>query len=152
MMSAPLEKDARCESQEARMQRSTHAANVPSTFSCRLQWKARRAEVEVLAKQAADLSDDAKRIPVLADTTLVRAFQSRSAAQPADPSAVGRHHNSSAVEPSQSAPTWRFLLCFAQMWMSNSGQTFPPFARTVLEYLGKSIHHPHQMSLAQFSA
>ena len=38
------------------------------------------------------------------------------------------------------------------MWMSKSGQTFPPFARTVLEYLGKSIHHPHQMSLAQFSA
>ena len=38
------------------------------------------------------------------------------------------------------------------MWMSKSGQAFPPFARTVLNYLGRSIHHPHQMSLAQFSA
>ena len=119
-----------------------------------MQWKARRAEIEVLAKQAADLSDDAKRLPVLADTTLVRAFQGRSVAQPADqsPRAVGEHQSSSDAHSAQSPPTWRFLLCFAQMWMSKSGQTFPPFARTVLEYLGKSIHHPHQMSLAQFSA
>ena len=36
--------------------------------------------------------------------------------------------------------------------MKKSGQAFPPFARTVLEYLGKNIHHPHQLSLAQFSA
>ena len=36
--------------------------------------------------------------------------------------------------------------------MKKSGQPFPPFARTVLEYLDKHIHHPHQMSLAQFSA
>ena len=36
--------------------RRTHADSMPSTFSCRLQWKARRAQIEVLAKQAADLS------------------------------------------------------------------------------------------------
>ena len=38
------------------------------------------------------------------------------------------------------------------MWMKKTGRAFPPFARTVLEYMGNSIHHPHQMSLAQFSA
>ena len=38
------------------------------------------------------------------------------------------------------------------MWISKSGQAFPPFASTVLEYIGRSIHHPHQISLAQFSA
>ena len=38
------------------------------------------------------------------------------------------------------------------MWMQKTGQAFPSFARTVLEYLGKNIHHPHQISLAQFSA
>ena len=38
------------------------------------------------------------------------------------------------------------------MWITKSGEAFPPFARTVLEYLGQNIHHPHQMSLAQFSA
>ena len=59
-----------------RIARRMHAVNVPSTFSCRLQWKARRAEIEVLANQAASLSDDAKRIPVLADTTLLRAWES----------------------------------------------------------------------------
>jgi len=119
-----------------RISRRTHADDVPSTFSCRLQWKARRAEIEVLAKQATDLSHDAKRIPVLADTTLFRGFQS------------GRK----AKRPVESPPTWRFLVCFSQIWMKKSGRAFPPFARTVLEYMGNSIHHPHQMSLAQFSA
>ena len=51
-----------------RISRRTHADNVPATFSCRLHWKARRAEIELLAKQAASLSHDSKRIPVLADT------------------------------------------------------------------------------------
>ena len=137
-----------------RISRRTHADNVPSTLSCRLQWKARRAEIEVLAKQATDLSHDAKRIPVLADTTLVRGFQSGSAAQPADPlpAAVRTPHGHSAARPVQSLPTWRFLVCFTQMWIEKTGQAFPPFARTVLEYMGNNIHHPHQMSLAQFSA
>ena len=57
-----------------RISRKTHADDAPSTFSCRLQWKARRAEIEVLARQAESLADTAKRIPVLADTTLVRSF------------------------------------------------------------------------------
>ena len=39
--------------------RKTHADNVPSTFNCRLQWKARLAEIEVLAKQADNLCDAA---------------------------------------------------------------------------------------------
>ena len=38
------------------------------------------------------------------------------------------------------------------MWMKKTDLAFPPFARTVLEYMGNNIHHPHQMSLAQFSA
>ena len=38
------------------------------------------------------------------------------------------------------------------MWMNKSGQAFPPFARTVLEYMDKNIHHPQQLSLAQFCA
>ena len=112
-----------------------HADKVPTTFSCRLQWKARRAEIEVLAKQAADFSHDATRIPVLADTTLVRGFQSGNAAQLA-----------------HSPPTWRFLVCFIQVWLQKSGEAFPLFARTVLDYMGNRIHHPHQMSLSQLSA
>ena len=81
------------------------------------------------------LTNDAKRIPVLADTTLLRTLDSCSAARLA-----------------HSPPTRSFLLCCTQMWMQNSGQAFPSFARTVLEYLGKNIHYSHQISLAQFSA
>ncbi len=36
--------------------------------------------------------------------------------------------------------------------MSKSGQAFPPFAPIVLQYLGFALHHPHQISLAQFCA
>jgi len=137
-----------------RISRRTHADNVHSDFSCRLQWKARRAEIEILAKQATDFANDAKRIPVLADTTLVRGFQRGSAERPADPlpAAERTPHGRSATQPVHSPPTWRFLVCLTQMWMKKTGQAFPPFARLVLEYIGNNIHHPHQMSLAQFSA
>ena len=100
-----------------RISRKTHADNVASTFSCRLQWKARRAEIEYLAKGAAKLSDDAKRIPVLADTTLLRAFHGGSTVQPAT--------TDSATQPVHTLPTWRLLLCLNQMWMKKSGQAFP---------------------------
>ena len=43
-------------------------------------------------------------------------------------------------------------MSFTQVWLQKSGEAFPSFARTVLEYMGNSIHHPHQMSLAQFCA
>ena len=127
-----------------RVSRRTHADNVASTFSCRLQWKARRAEIQYLAKDAAALCDDAKRIPVLADTTLLRAFHGGSTVQPA--------RTDSAAQPVYTLPTWRLLLCLNQMWMKKSGQAFPRFAPMVLQYMGHGIHHPHQMSLAQFSA
>ena len=39
-----------------------------------------------------------------------------------------------------------------KMWMSKCGQPSPSFATKVLECIGAKVHHPHQMSLAQFSA
>ena len=116
--------------------RKTHADNVAPTYSCRLQWKARRAEIEVLASQAARRCHDAQRIPVLADTTLLRGFFTATGAS----------------QTGHTLPQWRLLLCLNQMWESKCGQAFPPFAPKVLNCLGHSIHHPHQMSLAQFSA
>ena len=127
-----------------RVSRRTHADNAASTFSCRFQWKARRAEIEYLAKDAADLCNHAKRIPVLADTTLLRTFHGSTTVQPA--------RTDGAAQPVYTLPTWRLLLCLNQMWMKKSGQAFPPFAPMVLQYMGHGIHHPHQMSLAQFSA
>ncbi len=52
----------------------------------------------------------------------------------------------------RSTPTWRFLVCFTQIWISKSGQALPPFAPKVLEYFDFALHHPHQMNLAQFCA
>ena len=129
---------------QLRISRRTHADNVASSFSCRLQWKARRAQIEYLAKQAADLSKEAKRIPVLADTTLLRGCQGGSAPVPA--------HREISAEPVHTPPKWRLLVCLKQMWMKKSGQAFPSFAPMVLDYIGHSIHHEHQLSLAQFSA
>jgi len=127
-----------------RISRRTHADNVASSFSCRLQWKARRAEIDCLGKQAADLCETAKRIAVLADTTLFRAYGGQSAAQSAP--------TDSAALPVHTPPNWRLLVCLQQIWMTKSGQAFPPCARIVLDYMGHSIHHPHQISLAQFCA
>ena len=91
---------------------------------------------------------------MLAETTLLRGFQSGTAARLAGgyPAAEKTLHGDSAAQPVYSPPTWRFLVCFTQVWLQKGGEAFPPFARTVLDYLGNSIHHPHQMSLAQFSA
>jgi hypothetical protein len=154
-----------------RVTRRTHADNVPSTFSCRMQWKARRAEIEVLANQAVDISNDAKRMPVVADITVLRTLGSGSAARPAQCPPTWRYlfsftqmwmskcitvlrtlSSGSAARPAQCPPTRGYLLCFTQMWMSKCGQPFPSFANKVLECIGANIHHPHQMSLAQFSA
>ena len=139
-----------------RIHRSTHADNMASKFSCRLQWKARRAEIEVLASEAERSSNRAKRIPVLADITLLRGFSGGAEQHPE----TAQHSNSagrpgqrrSAVQPLHTPPTWRLLLCLTQMWLKKSGQAFPPCARMVLDYMGHSIHHSHQLSLAQFSA
>ena len=112
------------------VKRVTHPDDSPSTFSCRLQWKARRAEIEVLAQQATNLSNDAKRIPVLADTHLLRGFHFSGAAQ----------------------SLYHLFVCLTQMWIQKEGRALPPFAPLVLAYLGIPCHHAHQMSLAQFSA
>ena len=131
----PSELHQRSTGLPAEITRRTHPDDAPSTFSCRLQWKARRAEIEVLAKQASALCDDAKRIPVLADTTLLRGCAAASAGPPG------------------SAPLdWRLLLCLTQLWISRTGQSFPAVASTLLQYLGHSPNHKHQISLAQFSA
>ena len=53
-----------------------------SAFTCRHQWKARRAEIEYLAREAERKSNEAKRIPVLADVALLRSHRAASATKP----------------------------------------------------------------------
>ena len=79
---------------------------IPPVFSCRLQWKARRAEIETLANKAQNATEQAKRIPVLADVANLRTLS-----RPAS---------------SVAKPTWRFILCFTQLWIQKFNRAYPP--------------------------
>ena len=105
---------------------------IPPEFSCRLQWKARRAEIETLANKAQNATEQAKRIPVLADVVNLRTLS-----RPAS---------------SVAKPTWRFILCFTQLWIQKFNRAYPPWAPCVLEFLGHAMHHSTQISLAAFAA
>ena len=102
----------------------------PTTFNCRQQWKARRADIELLAVRAEEKSNAAKRIPVLADTTLCRT------------------HNPGTG----SAPPLELLCCLSQWWTQQCGRALPCFAPRILAFLNTSLHHEHQLTVAEFSA
>ena len=117
--------------------RTTCPEGSPSTWSCRLQWKARRAEIEVLAQQAEALTNAAKRIPVISDTTLLRAFGSGGATQPAF--------------QTDAPPRW-LIACLTQVWIQKSNNAYPAFAHRIMAFLGIVLHHVHQLNIAQYSA
>ena len=102
----------------------------PTTFNCRQQWKARRAEIELLAVRAEEKSNAAKRIPVLADTTLCRTHSPGTG----------------------SAPPLELLYCRAQWWIQQCGRALPCFAPRILAFLNMSLHNEHQLTVAEFSA
>ena len=105
-------------------------------FNCRLQWKTRRWEIDLLAERAIAKADAGKRIPVLADVTLLRCVRSmppdRSAAQPAPPPHL-----------------W---LCLTQLWIQKTRMAYPSSATMVAVYLGYNLHHETQLSLGEFAA
>jgi hypothetical protein len=102
----------------------------PTTFNCRQQWKARRAEIELLAVRAEAKSNAAKRIPVLADTTLCRT-----------------HISATGI-----APPLDLLCCLSQWWIQRCGRALPCFASCILAFLSTPLHHEHQLTVAEFSA
>ena len=109
--------------------------SIAPKFNCRPQWKARRAEIETLANKAEMASDQAKRIPVIADTTTLRTF--RIPGGPSDTLWI---------------PVGCLLLCLTQLWIQKFSRGYPPWARCVLEFCGCPMHHPSQISLAEFAA
>ena len=102
----------------------------PTTFNCRQQWKARRAEIELLAIRAEEKSNAAKRIPVLADTTLCRTHSPGTG----------------------SAPPLGLMCCLSQWCIQQCGRALPCFAPRILGFLNTSLHHEHQLTVAEFSA
>ena len=101
----------------------------PAAFSCRLQWKARRAEIEVLAMRAEDKCNAAKRIPVVADTILCRTY---------------------SVEPRNALPL-DLLCCLSQWWIQQCGRALPCFAPRIFAFLDASMYHEHQLTVAEYS-
>ena len=118
--------------QKLKLKRSESAPDTTCVYSCKMQWKARRAEIELLANKAAESSDHAKRIPVMADVTLLRACRSSGATQP--------------VVPLDAA------LWLTQLLIQKTNNAFPSFTPKLLAFLFGHLHHPHQLTLAQFSA
>ena len=92
-----------------------------AVFTCRHQWKARRADIEVLACRAEDKTDRAKRIPVLADVTLLRSHRESAATM------SGHKKNTLS---------WSDWLVYTQLWMRIGQTRYPPWAPRILEYLG----------------
>ena len=68
------------------------------------------------------------------------------------PMAIPTCAAASAGPPGSAPLDWRLFLCLTQLWIGKTGQSFPPCASTLLQYLGQSPNHQHQISLAQFSA
>ena len=106
-------------------------------FTCRHQWKARRADIEVLARRAEAKTDRAKRIPVLADVTLLRSHR--------DSAATVSGHQKNTL-------SWSDWLVYTQLRMRIGQTGYPPWASRILEYLGHVLHHPTQLTLAEFAA
>jgi len=102
----------------------------PAACNCRQQWKARRAEIEVRAAIAEDKCNAAKRIAVIADTTLCRT------------------HTASAGDIRPLG-----LLCvLSQWWIQQCGRALPCFASRILLFLNTRLFHDDQLTVAEYSA
>ena len=106
------------------------ASSEPGRSNCRQQWQARRAEIEVLATRADLKCNAAKRIPVLADTMLLRTH----------------------VSDTRQAPSTVILCCLTQWWIQQCGRALPCFAPRILAFLGMSPFHEDQLTIAEYSA
>ena len=102
----------------------------PSKVNCRQQWKARQAEIEVLAKRAEKKCNAAKRIPVIGDTMLLRAYNSGT----------------------KKAPSIGTLCCLTQWWIHKYGRALPCFGHRILAFLDINVFHDDQLTVAEFSA
>ena len=113
------------------------SAAKPAKWCWSLTWKARRAELEVLAQRAEQKSNRARRIPCIRDTNVVRGW--RPASDPAD----GREGRTSA---------WLLRITLAQLSRSRFGITLPDAFASLFGFLNIGNTHADQLTLAEFSA
>ena len=108
------------------------SAAKPAKWCWSFTWKARRAELEVLAKRAEEKTLHARRIPCIHDTTVVRGWL------PA------------AAPDNKQALLLRATL--AQYSRFKFGITWPDGFVTLFLFLGIGNTHSDQLTLAEFSA
>ena len=113
------------------------SAEKPGPWRFCLAWKARRAELEVLARRAERKTQRARRVPCILDTTLVRGWAPRSSA--------GAPSLSDAAPPMLRAT-------LAQLGVSRFGTVWPDAFGTILLFMNASNVHPDQLTLAEFAA
>ena len=116
---------------KSRLTRSGSAAK-PGSWSWRLTWKARRAELEVLARRGECKTDNARRVPCILDTTMLRGLLP-DASSPGDKRA--------ASMPCLLRAT------LAQYSLARFGLARPDAFEPLLQFLGIANTHPDQLTL-----
>ena len=113
------------------------SAEQPARWRFRPAWKARRAELEILAQRGEAKTERARRLPCIHDTTLVRGW--------APPAAAPSDHASMAP-----APLIRAML--AQLSAQRFQVIWPDAFCSLWAFLDVANTHPDQLTLAEFSA
>ena len=102
-----------------------------------MTWKARRAELEVLARRGEQKTERARREPCILDTTVARGLL----AAPTSPD-----------EKDAASMPMLLRATLAQFSLANFGVMRPDAFETLFHFLGIANSHPDQLTLAEFCA
>ena len=116
--------------------RSGSAAK-PGSCCWRLTWKARRAELEVLARRGEEKTERARRVPCIHDTTVARGW-------------LPYVSPTCAETPAPLPQLLRATL--AQYSLARFQIIWPDGFEPLLQFLGIANTHPDQLTLAEFCA
>ena len=120
----------------------TPSAARPEQWRFRPAWKARRAELEVLARRGERKTERARRVPCIHDTTLVRGRLTETGLLRApDPA-----HRAAPTAPALLRAT------LAQLSVHRFNVMWPDAFSAILLFLDASNTHPDQLTLAEFAA
>ncbi|MCS5671000.1 MAG: hypothetical protein NZ577_03990 [Vicinamibacterales bacterium] len=112
-------------------------AEKPGQWCWRFTWKARRAELQVLATRGEEKTKRARRVPCIHDTTMIRGWLP-------DAASSSRHED----EP----PPMLLRATLAQYSRAQFGMMWPDGFAPLLNFLSIANTHPDQLTLAEFAA
>ena len=129
------------------LQTRSGSAEKPGSWCWRLTWKARRAELEVLARRGEEKTERARRVPCIHDTTVARGWLPHVASTTVTPLS----HVASCEETPAPLPLL-LRATLAQYSAARFHIIWPDGFATLLQFLGIATTHPDQLTLAEFSA